>query len=494
MKEQHYFLGIDLGTSSLKLVLIDSEKRIVCCETIAYGVSQPAFGWREIDPRIWTDSLFNGMERVFSRFPARQLDGIGTSGQMHTLVVLDGNGEPLRPAIMWDDMRTAALLPSLKETIAQYSGTEYIERLISTGSPAANLYWIRKYEPETFARIRKFLIATDYIVHVLTGEYVTDYCGASTSCLYDIQNKCWSESMRSILALPKEIYPDVRASALLAGNLLPHIARRFGMREDVKVIVGTGDNPATAISTGCLGQGVPFISLGTSGVLMSQASQLHEETKGKKILTSLDNRHFQYLVQGALQSNGTAYEWWNRQVLQIDDLSQIDNMVGEDRLPDPQLLFFPHLMGEKTLFSDPNLRGAMLGLSVSTTRYDLIYTVMEGIAYGFRELADRMQLDLTTTSRIRLVGGGSRSSTWMQVMADVLNITVEQTEGENGAGLGIALLAAYHCGFISSVEEMAEGCICVKHAFLPRPEATTICTQKYSYYQRIHHALKMVYA
>lgn len=266
------------------------------------------------------------------------------------------------------------------------------------------------------------------------------------------------------------------------------------MREDVKVIVGTGDNPATTISTGCLGQGVPFISLGTSGVLMLQAPHPHREAKEKKILNSLDNRHFQYLVQGALQSNGTAYEWWNRRILQIDDLSQIDDMVGKDRLSDSQLLFFPHLMGEKTLFADPNLRGAMLGLSASTTRCDLICAVMEGIAYGFRELADHMHLDLTATSRIRLMGGGSRSAIWMQVTADVLNITAEQTEGEKGAGLGIALLTAYRCSLIPSAEERAEGRLCVKHAFAPRPEAAAIYAAKYPCYRRIHEASKMVYA
>lgn len=493
MKKHRYFLGIDLGTSSVKLVLIDESKQVRHVETVGYSVEQPECGWREIDPNVWFECLTSGLERLFEKYAPEDLEGIGVSGQMHTVVLLDQEGRSIRPAIMWDDTRTREMLPELRTRITSLDGCEYIEKCISTGSPAANLLWLKENEPENFAQLHKFLIAPDYIVYRLTGHIGTDYCEASTSCLLDLEKRCWSEPMRQMLGFDASVYPEIRGSACSAGVVLPEIAKRFGLCEDVKVIVGTGDNPATAISTGCIGDGIPCVSLGTSGVLIINTAHPTNTAKGKRILISLDGESFLYLIQGTLQSNGTAYEWWNRSILEIEDLKNVDQLLAQHSLPDPHLLFFPHMMGEKTLFADPELHGAMLGMTVHTSREDLIYSVMEGICYAFRELAENMQLDLSRCQRIRLTGGGSRCDTWAQVMANVLNVPIEQTEDSSSAGYGIALLAAYHCGLFSSIAEISEACIKVKRVFTPLPAAVAICNEKYQSYCRIYPAVKMVY-
>lgn len=493
MRTKHCFLGIDLGTSALKLTLIDEDLKLVARESQPYEIAQPEFGWREIEPDVWFQCLAQAMERLFQAQNPARVDGIGVTGQMHTLVMLDERGAPLRPALMWDDARTRELVAEMRGEIARQPGGDYLARTISTGSPAANLYWLRRAEPERFKRLAKFLIAPDYLVYRLTGKYGTDYCEASTSCLYDIGRREWSPYMREMIGLDPSVYPDVRGSAVAAGRLLPEIARRFSMREDVEVLTGTGDNPATALSTGCLGQGIPVISLGTSGVLMTRVDHLEPDAKGKSILFSADGTRFSHLVQGALQSNGTSFEWWLQSILGIEDFSQADRMLEERPPKASELLFFPHLTGEKTVFADPDIRGAFLGLSTQTTREDMIYAVLEGLSYGYRQLAEAMRLDLTGCGRIRIVGGGARSSSWAQALANVLNVTVEQMDGIVSPALGIALLAAYARGFIPSLEAIAGGTIKVKRSFHPEPDEVRRCEEMYPKYLKIFQAMKFIY-
>jgi xylulokinase len=493
MSNKHYFLGIDLGTSAVKLILIDEHKEVLARQTVDYVVSSLDFGWREIDPVVWFDCMIRGMTKIFEQWDPQTVDAIGVTGQMHTLVMMDKNGESVRPALMWDDMRTKELIPDLRGIISQQPDCAYISKNISTGSPAASLYWLRQFEPDNFARVKKILIAPDYLVYRLTGTYSTDYCGASTSCLYDVQNRKWSLFMRDLLGLNENVYPEVRGSGVVAGTVTAETARRFFLRKDVKVLTGTGDNPATAISAGCLGQGYPVISLGTSGVLIMRTAQPQEDAKGKVILFSPDDCNFFYLIQGALQSNGGSFGWWMHSILGIDDFSQVDILLRDHPMWKSDLLFFPHLMGEKTLFSDPDLRGAFVGLSTVTTREDMSYAVIEGLCYGYRELAENMRLDLSACAGIRLVGGGSHSRIQAQTLANVLNVTVEQMDGAVGPAFGIALLAAYHCGFITSFDNIANDTITIKETFTPQPEIVQLCHEKYGYYQKIYPALKTIY-
>lgn len=486
---KHTYLGIDLGTSAMKMVLTDSEKNILGQISEEYQAEQSRTGWSEIDPEIWFRAMERGMDRIFKDQDRSALKGIGITGQMHTLVLLGESGKPLRPAMMWNDTRTKELLPELKKRIQDFPEGSYLSRTISTGSPAANLYWLKKHEPQNLKKLKKFLIGPDYLVYCLTGSQVTDYCEASTSCLYRIREKKWSEEMRDLIGLDDSVYPEIRGSAQSAGRILSQIAGRFGLSPETEVIVGTGDNPATAISTGCLGCGYPVISLGTSGVFMMPVEKPEFQTKGKKILFSFDGDRYFFLVQGVVQCNGNTFDWWSRSIMDMKNFREYTTALDANRAAGNELMFYPHLDGDKTIYADPELRGAFTGISLSTSREDMFYAVMEGLCFAFRELAEKMKLPLDRYENIKVVGGGARSPVWMQTMANVLNIPIEKMDGMIGPAFGIALLAAYRGGSISSPEQISEGSVNIENRFFPDETAARACQEKYEKYLRMRAGL-----
>lgn len=490
---ERLYLGIDIGTSALKIVLIDENRQILSEVSEEYQLSQPQDGWNEMNQEIWFEKMVHGIHRVLDGRERSCLKSIGITGQMHTLIVLDENGGYIRPALMWNDLRTKGLVPELKEAMASFEEGDYLSRTVSTGSPASNLYWLKKHEPENFAKIGKFLIGPDYLIYRLTGCYGTDYCGASTSCLYEIKNRKWSAEMREFLGLNESVYPEIRPSARVAGTVTAEMAKILEIPEDVTVLAGTGDNPATAISTGCLGKGYPVISLGTSGVLITPVDASWDHKYGKRILFSFNGKEFFNLVQGTVQSNGSTLEWWVRKVLGSSDFLEIDRRVDLQEQKKNGIIFYPHLNGEKTLYADPSLRGAFIGMSVDSSQADLTYAVIEGLCFGVRELSEKMALSLKDYGSVMVVGGGSKSRVWMQTMANVLNLPVEKMEGMVGAAFGMALLAAYCDSSSTTVYTgIAEKTICVQERFEPDPEMVKVCDQKYQLYERMHDGLKYI--
>lgn len=486
-----YFIGIDLGTSSIKLILIDHTGTVIKEASQDYRLIQPAQGWKEIRPETWWEAAEISMKALLEGIDAGQVEGIGITGQMHTIIMLDEHGDSIRPALMWNDIRTKELLPDLKKQMEQ-TDVSYINKFISTGSPAANLLWFKENEPELFTKLAHFLIGPDYLVYRFTGSFGTDFCEASTSSLYDLEKHEWSPAVRRIIGLPESVYPKVRGSAEIIGEILPEAASQFGLNPKAKVIAGTGDNPAAAIPTGCLGSGYPVFSLGTSGVLMFPRKAPDFEAKGKNILFSFDGKRCYTLVQGVIQSCGSGYNWWNRDILH-QDFNVADKGINIDKLGESPLIFYPHLVGDKNIYADPDLRGAFLGLSTDTTRSDMTQAVMEGIALALKQLMDEMHLKKEDIAQLKAIGGGSKSRVWMQILADVLDSPVEQLDGNTGAGYGMALLAAYSCGAITSLDDIANRSVSVKERFLPRPYNAELYKKKYRQYLRIHDAVKKIF-
>lgn len=487
----HLFLGIDLGTSAVKLVLIDENKRIVASKVEQYQVASLNQGWCEIDPTLWFECMKAGMHKLFAEIDANLIEAIGVTGQMHTLVTIDQEGSPLRPAIMWNDTRTKELIPELKGRIAEFEEGAYLARTISTGSPAANLYWMSRYEKELFDRIHKFMIGPDYLVYCLSGCCGTDYCEASTSCLYLQESRQWSEEMRIFIGLHKDMYPDIRGSAVAAGKIKKELAEEFGIPDTVQIFTGTGDNPATAISAGCLDNGHPLISLGTSGVMITPVSVCKKNVKGKKILFSLDGEQMLHFVQGAVQSNGSTVDWWFRKILGKKDFSEIDAMFAEGRPFREELLFYPHLSGDKTIYADPDIRGAFLGISREESTVTMTYAVIEGLCFAMKELAEEMKLAVESFDSLKVIGGGAKSHVWMQTLANVFDMRVEQMDGITGAGYGAALLAAY--GTDHELSGRANRTTQIKASFEPEKRYAALYKKKYQMYLRIHKGLNYIY-
>ena len=488
-----YFLGIDIGTSSVKLVAMDEAGTVVKKCGRDYEYSQPRSGWKEIWPEIWTEAVEDGLEELLNNLDHHEIRAIGFTGQMHTTVFLDQDGKAIRPAILWNDMRTNELISSMRELISDKQDTRTILRILSTGSPAANLLWLREYERDSFERLNKFLIGPDYLVYYFTGAYSTDYCEASTSSLYDTEGRGWSETMRNFLRLPASVYPPVRGSQEVAGFLSEKLQKKFDLPDNVKIIVGTGDNPAAAVATGGLQYRYPVLSIGTSGVLVLTRDHLTEDMKGKQILFSLDGKEVNVLVQGVVQSAGGSYQWYAKRILNEEDFDHLTESVKLETLGKNGLLFYPHLTGDKTIYADPDLRGAFIGLNTNHTKEDLAIAVMEGVCFGIKQLTEEMHLTPEEMNRLKVTGGGSHSKIWMQILADVLNVSIEQLDGEEGASVGVALMAR-EAVLGKTVRRNGEQSTKTCGRFSPRALNAQAYEMKYKKYLKIYEALKMINA
>lgn len=485
------YIGIDIGTSSAKVTLVDEKGNVKKETERGYRFLEPHPGWKEIDPNIWMGAVDKAMMDLLQGEEAEQVRAIGVTGQMHTVVFLGEDGESIRPALMWNDTRTAEMVPAVKKQIAGLQDVSYITNIISTGSPAMNLLWMKVHEPAQFEQIDKFVIGPDYIVYRLTGRIQTDYCEASTSSLLDLHTGKWSEEMRQLLGFPASIYPKIKGTSEIAGEVRQEWLDRYHLKKGVKVIVGTGDNPAAAISTGCFFHQYPVLSLGTSGVLMYPKKQVDFLAKGKNIMFSFDQKEIQILVQGVVQSCGSSMNWWIRDILKSTDYEK-ETKIDFSSLGESPLLFYPHLVGEKTIYGDPTVRGAFLGLGTETTRKDMTIAVMEGIAFGVRQLVEEMQIPKDALTSLKVTGGGAKNPVWMQILAHVLEIPVEQLETGSGAGYGIALAAAGAVG-TKNTEEILKNKGKVKAVYQPMEYNVALYQKKYKNYLKIYNGLKQIF-
>lgn len=485
-----YYIGADIGTSSVKLLLIDDLGNACARQEEFYSLSMKHPGWIEIDPDEWFSATMKGLPRLLDGIDRQSVRGIGFTGQMHTAVFLDNNGALIRPAISWNDIRTADLIKPLREEISKYQELRHIDGILSTGSPAVNLLWLRKNEPDNFARLHKVLIGPDYLTYRFSGIYGTDYCEASTSSLFDIRGKKWSSRMCQIIGLSESVLPPVRASGQKTGCLLPEIAEQLRLSPKVQIIAGTGDNPATYLSSGQLSNSEPVISLGTSGVLIFSRNMVDDNAKGKPILFSTDDSLFTIIVQGVVQSVGSSYGWWVKNILKSDSFDDVNRTLDSTGPINKHLLFYPHLAGDKTIHADPLLKGAFIGIGADVTREEATRAIFEGIGFAFRQLMERMHAGKETRT-IKVTGRMSGIGPFMQILADILNVRIEVSENI-GAVQGIAMLTAQSCGS-QDIFTYVEKHPSQARVFCPRKPFSDTYNEKYCIYTKIYDSLKQIY-
>jgi xylulokinase len=483
------FVGIDLGTSSVKVAVTDESGRVERMATRAYNVSEPVSEWREIDPMIWWRATAEASREVLGQYPASEIAGVGVTGQMHSLVCLDEDGAPVCPAIMWNDLRTAGMVCDAKRSLADV-GESYPARIISTGSPALSLAWIKDNHPEIFSKIRVFVIAPDWIVKCLTGEIGTDWCEASTSSLFDLDKGVWSIAACNSLGIPSSILPEVQSSGTIVGHVTKLAGEASGIPVGTPVVRGTGDNPASAIPTGCFGEGVPVISLGTSGVLMYSMPGCVRAKWGKSVLFSESAGNLSTLVQLTIQTCGNAMDWLTHGMLRCSSYD-IEDARENDLLYDTgRLIFYPFLNGDKTLYDDPSMRGAFVGISLETSRSDLQRAAMEGISLGFRQLLEHVD-ESEAWKEIRVVGGGARSDLWMQILSSVLNKRVVRLTDVKGAAQGTAMIAAAAVQGIA-LATLGQGIKRRDQVFEPNLTAVRMYGRKYDDFLKLHDAVSVL--
>ncbi|MDY3763614.1 MAG: xylulokinase, partial [Candidatus Ventricola sp.] len=401
-----YYIGIDLGTSSVKLLLMDELGVIHQQVTREYPLEFPHPGWSQQAPEDWKDAVLSGLQELTANCDKRQIVGIGTGGQMHGLVVLDRDDNVIRPAILWNDGRTAAQVDYLNEVIGKQTLSERTANIAFAGFTAPKILWMRENEPENFARIAKIMLPKDYVNYILTGVHCCDYSDASGMLLLDVAHKRWSKEMLDLCGITEAQMPALFESYETVGTLRPEIAQLLGFPQDVKVCAGAGDNAAAAVGTGVVGDGGCNISLGTSGTVFISSKKFGVDVSNA--LHAFAHADGGYHLMGCMLSAASCNKWLMDDILRTKDYAGEQAPITDDKLGTNHVYFLPYLMGERSPINDTNARGAFIGMSMDTSRADMTQAVLEGVAFAIRdsvEVAESLGIPLESSM---LCGGGAK--------------------------------------------------------------------------------------
>ena len=487
-----YYIGIDLGTSAVKLLLVDENGGICNEVTREYPLEFPQPGWSQQAPEDWKKAVLEGIPALLSGFDASQVAGIGCGGQMHGLVVLDDQDRVIRPAILWNDGRTAAEVDYLNNEVGKERLSALTANIAFAGFTAPKLLWMRKNEPENFAKIAKIMLPKDYINYVLTGVHCCDYSDASGMLLLDVAHKGWSAEMLDICGVKPEQMPRLFESYEVVGAVKPELARALGLSDHVRVVAGAGDNAAAAVGTGVVGEGGCNISLGTSGTLFISSERFGVDPNNA--LHAFAHADGGWHLMGCMLSAASCNKWLCDDILKTTDYAAEPKDITAEQLGRNHVYFLPYLMGERSPINDTNARGTLVGMTMDTTRSDLVQAVLEGVAFAIRdsfEVARSLGLDIPSS---KLCGGGSKSPLWRTIFANVLGIPLELPKTEQGPGYGGAMLAMVGCGRFESVQAAADALVEVASVVEPDPALTARYEARYRQYRTIYPALKPVFA
>lgn len=483
------YIGIDLGTSSVKLLLMDESGTIKNIVSKDYPLSFPKNGWSEQNPQHWFDQSIKGIKELVEPFDKSQVAGISFGGQMHGLVVLDKNDDIIRPAILWNDGRTGEETEYLNNVIGKKRLSNYTANIAFAGFTAPKILWMKNNEPENFAKIEKIMLPKDYLAYKLSNTFCTDVSDASGMLLFDVKNKCWSTEMMEICGVKESQLPKIYESYEVVGNLTKEVAEELGLSENVKIIAGAGDNAAAAIGTATVGDGMCNVSLGTSGTVFIASEKFGVDDNNA--LHSFAHADGNYHLMGCMLSAASCNKWWIEEILQTKDYNNELNSIKE--LGKNKVFFLPYLMGERSPHNDPNARGCFIGMSMDTTRREMSQAVLEGVAFALRdsfEVAKSLGIEINST---KICGGGAKSKIWVEIIANVLNINVEKIDVEEGPALGAAMLAAVGCNEFKSVKDATDKIVKVVNAVKPDPKLVSLYDSAYKKFREIYPAVKNLY-
>lgn len=485
------YIGIDLGTSAVKLLLMDSRGNIQKIVSREYALYFPQAGWSEQNPEDWWTQTLDGLQELLSEADRTQVAGISFGGQMHGLVILDEQDQVIRPAILWNDGRTRKECEYLNQTIGKEKISEYTANIAFAGFTAPKLLWLREHEPEHFARIHKIMLPKDYLAYRLTGVHCTDVSDASGMLLFDVKNRCWSREMCEICGIREEQLAVCYESYEKVGCVLPEIAHMLDIPATCIVAAGAGDNAAAAVGTGTVGNGACNISLGTSGTIFISSGEFGVDPYNA--LHSFAHADGKYHLMGCMLSAASCNKWWMDEIIGTTDYAGEQTGIAEEKLGENQVYFLPYLMGERSPHNDPNARGTFIGMTMDTTRTDMTQAVLEGVAFALRDSLEVAKSLGICPGRTKICGGGAKSQLWKKIIANVLNMKVDVVESEEGPAMGAAMLAAVAAGEYASVEEIAERFVHITDTVEPDERLATKYNMCYLKFREIYPACKSVY-
>lgn len=483
------YIGVDLGTSSVKLLLMDEAgeiKRIVSRE---YPLYFPNPGWSEQKPEDWYAQFMDGLQELLEDVDKSQVDGISFSGQMHGMVILDEKDEVIRPAILWNDGRTNEECEYLNNVIGRKKISEYTANMALTGFTAPKVMWVKKHEPENFAKIKKLMLPKDYIAYRLSGVHCTDVSDASGMLLFDVKNKCWSKEMLEIVGLKEEQVATVFESYEVVGTIKEELAEELGIPVTTKIIAGGGDNAVAAVGNGTVGHGMCSVSLGTSGTVFIATKEFAVDDQNA--LHSFAHADGKYHFLGCMLSAASCNKWWMDEILRTKEYQKEQEHIT--KLGDNPVFFLPYLMGERTPHNDPDARGTFIGMTLDTTREDMTQAVLEGVTFALRDAFEITKELGMSIERVRILGGGAKSPLWCQMVANILNVKVDKINSVEGPAFGAAILAAVGCGQYASVEEASNALIQIVSTVEQDATIVEKYNKKYEVFRGLYPALKEMY-
>ena len=485
-----FYIGADLGTSALKLLLIDEKGNVAKTVSKSYDVAYPAPGWSEQNPEDWWEALKNGLSELLTGVNKETVRGIGTAGQMHGLVVLDKDDKVLRPAILWNDGRTAEETEYLNTVIGKEKLSALTANIAFAGFTAPKILWMQKNEKELFDKIDKIMLPKDYITYRLTGKHAADYSDASGMLLLDVANKCWSKEMMDICGVA-ESQLGTLCESYEAIPVLPEIAEELGLPKDAVVAPGAGDNAGAAIGTGTVGEGKCNISLGTSGTIFISSERFSVDTYNA--LHSFCHSDGGFHLMGCMLSAASCNKWFCEDILKSENYAGEQTDITDECLGNNHVYFLPYLMGERSPLNDTDARGLFIGMRPDTTRADMVQAVLEGVAFAMRdnlEVAKNLGIDIKSSM---LCGGGAKSPLWQKIICNVLNITVDLPACEEGPGYGAAMLAMVADGAYENVQTCVDALVGTRGSVVPDKNIAARYEAQYQKFKEIYPAVKQIY-
>ncbi|MCA9132910.1 MAG: xylulokinase [Planctomycetales bacterium] len=494
-----YTIGVDIGTSGTKSLLIDSAGNILAQASATYGLLRPRPLWAEQDPEDWWTATVKTIRGVVRKSGAKaaEIKAIGLSGQMHGSVFLDKGGQVLRPALLWNDQRTAEECLQITQ---RAGGPDELIRMVAnpalTGFTAPKILWLRNHEPKRFDRLKTVLLPKDEIRRRLTGELASDVSDASGTLLLDVRNRCWSDELLGKLELDRSLLAPVYESEQVTGSLTPEIAQKLGLSTTCKVVAGAGDCAAGAVGNGIVRSGLLMASLGTSGVMFVHSDEPQIDPDGR-LHTFCHAVHGKWHMMGVTLSAAGALQWFVENVCkelatrrQQDPYQTLMAEAAAVPAGSEGLLFAPFLDGERTPHADPLARGCWVGLNSKHERGHLVRAILEGVAMILRESLEIFHAHGVPVRQMRLSGGGAKSSLWTQIFADVVAQNACAINAEQGPAFGVALLAAVGAGHFKDINEACQATIEVVHKTPPKKAAVRRYNDLFPLYQSLYTALQ----
>jgi len=489
-----YFIGIDVSTTATKALLIDARGGVVGTASSAYEYETPRPLWSEQRPELWWAAAGASIRAVLAEtgIEPAAVRGVGLTGQMHGLVILGTDGEPLRPAILWNDGRSWAECDEIRDRIGKPEFIRITGNDALPGFTAPKLLWVRNHEPEIYTKIRMVLLPKDYVRYKLTGEYAIDRAGGAGTVLFDLARRDWSPEIVAKLEIDPAWLPPTFEGTGVTGRVSAAAADATGLPAGIPVFGGGGDQAAGAVGTGAVEEGIVALSLGTSGVVFAAVDSPVVEPEGR-LHAFCHAAPGKWHLMGVMLSAAGSFRWFRDTLAPGADFGPLAEAAGKVPAGSDGLLFLPYLTGERTPHPDPLARGAFVGLTVRHTRDHLTRAVLEGVAFGLRDCFELMRgMGLKPVEEVRISGGGTRSPVWRQIIADVLGVGLVTVNTVEGAAYGAALLAAAGAGAFASVEAACREVVRITGSTVPGT-AQEVYSERYPVYRELYPALKQVF-